>query len=179
MNDSERYGIVHIVIHWVMAFAVIGMFFLGWWVARLDYYHPWYHKGPDLHRSIGILVVLLLAVRLVWRRVSPPPPALPTHARWERIGARIVHAALYVLVAATAAAGYLMSTADGRGVLVFGWIEVPATLTAIERQEDIAGTAHWYLAITLIAVVVLHALAAVKHHFVDKDNTLRRMLVRH
>ena len=72
--------------------------------------------------------------------------------------------------------GYLISTADDRAIEVFGWFEIPATLTSIENQEDIAGEFHFYLALTLISLASAHALAAIKHHLIDKDNTLRRMM---
>jgi cytochrome b561 len=71
--------------------------------------------------------------------------------------------------------GYLISTADGRAIEVFGWFELPATLTLV-NQEDVAGVIHWGLAWTLMATVALHAVAAIKHHWLDKDKTLVRML---
>jgi cytochrome b561 len=72
--------------------------------------------------------------------------------------------------------GYLISTADGRAVEVFGWFSIPATLSGLENQEDIAGEIHEWLAFTLIGLVMLHALAATKHHFINRDATLKRML---
>jgi cytochrome b561 len=72
--------------------------------------------------------------------------------------------------------GYLISTADGRGIDVFGLFSLPATLSGVENQEDIAGKVHQSLAFILVALVVLHALAALKHHFLDRDATLKRML---
>ncbi len=81
-----------------------------------------------------------------------------------------------MLLLALVASGYLISTADGRPVEVFGWFEVPATLHGIEGQEDAAGDIHFLLAMVLLGVVVLHALAALRHHLVLKDATLRRML---
>jgi cytochrome b561 len=72
--------------------------------------------------------------------------------------------------------GYLISTADGRGIDVFGLFTVPATLQGIDHQEDVAGASHLVLAVTLIALALLHAGAALKHHFIDRDRTLRRML---
>jgi cytochrome b561 len=72
--------------------------------------------------------------------------------------------------------GYLISTADGRGLEVFDWFSVPATLSGLDRQEDIAGEVHLYLAWTVIVLAALHALAALKHHFIDRDPTLMRML---
>ena len=78
-------------------------------------------------------------------------------------------------MAAIMLSGYLISTADGRAIEVFSWFEVPATLSDIDGQEDIAGDIHEILAWTLIVLVALHALAALKHHFIDKDTTLKRM----
>ena len=72
--------------------------------------------------------------------------------------------------------GYLISTADGRSIEVFNWFEIPAFVTPIENQEDLAGDVHFYLASTLMVLVALHGLAALKHHFLDKDATLKRML---
>jgi len=82
---------------------------------------------------------------------------------------------LYVLLLALFVSGYLISTADGRSIDVFGWFEVPASLM-MDNQEDIAGVIHWGLAWSLMVLVALHAAAAVKHHVFDKDRTLVRML---
>jgi cytochrome b561 len=72
--------------------------------------------------------------------------------------------------------GYLISTADGRAIQVFDWFEVPALVTGIANQEDIAGAVHYWVAVALIALASLHGLAALKHHFLDRDGTLLRML---
>ena len=72
--------------------------------------------------------------------------------------------------------GYLISTASGDSIEVFNWFEIPATITSIENQEDIAGELHYWFALSIIIIASLHALAALKHHFIDKDKTLLRML---
>ena len=72
--------------------------------------------------------------------------------------------------------GYLISTADGRPISFFGWFEVPALITGINNQEDIAGDVHFYMAWTLVILASLHGLAAIKHHLIDKDSTLTRMI---
>ncbi|MGM0593433.1 MAG: cytochrome b [Pseudomonadota bacterium] len=174
-NHHGGWGGVAIALHWLTALTVLGMFALGLWMTSLGYYDPWYRKGPDLHRSIGVLLFILTLARLIWRQLSPPPPPLPNHKPYERLAARAVHILLYLLLFAIMASGYLISTADGRGVEVFGWFTIPATITG-ENQEDLAGGLHWLLAWTLIVVVALHAGAALKHHFIDRDRTLRRML---
>jgi cytochrome b561 len=72
--------------------------------------------------------------------------------------------------------GYLISTADGRAIAVFDWFSVPALISDLPAQEDIAGLIHRWLAYLMMGLVLLHAAAALKHHFINKDNTLRKML---
>ncbi|MCQ3828963.1 cytochrome b [Microbulbifer elongatus] len=174
-NSNTHYGWVAVAFHWLMAPVVIGMFALGWWMVGLGYYDPWYRQGPDIHKSVGILLLLLLIARLLWRavNVSPAPEPAP---RWQQRAANVAHGVLYVLLIAICITGYLISTADGRAIEVFNWFRVPATIQGLENQEDIAGTLHEWLAWTLMGLVVLHGLAAFKHHFVNRDNTLRKML---
>jgi cytochrome b561 len=87
---------------------------------------------------------------------------------------------MYLLLTALMISGYLISTADGRGIAVFDWFEVPATLHGLEAQEDIAGEIHELLAFTLVGLSLAHAGAALKHHFINRDRTLTRMwLTRH
>jgi cytochrome b561 len=177
-NTTQRYGLITIALHWLVAIAVFALFGLGLWMTELNLYHPWYYKAPALHKSIGLLLFMVMVLRLVWRLINPHPATLPTHSRFERVAAGVVHGLLYLLLFAVMIAGYLISTADGRPIEIFGVVSIPATITAIPNQEDVAGELHLILAIVLIALALLHAAAALKHHFVDRDNTLRRMLGR-
>lgn len=174
-NYGDGWGAVAIALHWLSALAVFGLFGLGLWMTGLDYYDSWYRKGPDLHRSIGVLLFIATLFRLSWRHLSSPPSALASHRPWERLGAGVTHALLYLSLFAIMLSGYLISTADGRSIAVFDWFSLPATLTG-ERHEDLAGEVHLLLAWSLIGLVVLHAGAALKHHLIDRDRTLRRML---
>ncbi len=174
-NTNERYGLLQILLHWLMALMVAGLIPLGLWMTGLDYYDPWYQKAPDLHRSIGILFAILLLLRLLWRSANPSPRLLVSGRR-ERQLAKLAHALLYILPACIVLSGYLLSTADGRSIDVFGWFEVAATLQGIEGQEDIAGDIHFALAMLFLGLIVLHVLAAIRHHFLLGDDTLRRML---
>ncbi len=175
-NSSSQWGWLAITIHWITAVTVFGMFALGVWMVDLTYYDGWYRKGPALHKSIGITLFLLTLLRLLWRLKNITPDALATHKTWERKAAGAVHILLYLLLFMVMISGYLISTADGRGIELFGLFEIPATLHGIEQQEDIAGLIHLILASTLIGTLLLHAGAALKHHFVDRDRTLKRML---
>ncbi|APQ13271.1 cytochrome b [Pseudomonas rhizoryzae] len=175
-NDGLRYGLVSLVLHWVMALAIIAMFASGLWMRTLDYYDSWYHTAPELHKSAGILLLIALVLRLLWRLVSPPPPVEGSPLVRRAAGAG--HLLLYGLMLTVMVAGYLISTADGVAIDVFGWFRVPATLSGLQDQADIAGKVHLWCAWTLIVLAGLHVLAALKHHFVDRDGTLVRMLGR-
>lgn len=173
-NDLQGYGLVSVLLHWIMAVVIIGLFALGKYMVDLDYYHPWYQKAPDLHRGLGVIVAALFLFRLGWRLSNPHPEIVGKP--WERRAAVWVHRLFYALIAAIVVSGYLITTADGQAVSVFGWFEIPATIYGFDNQEDIAGVVHEWLANGLIALAVLHSLAALKHHFIDRDPTLRRML---
>ncbi|MGB0834039.1 MAG: cytochrome b [Psychrobium sp.] len=175
-NTQHSYGYFAIGMHWLVAIAVFGLFGLGYWMVGLGYYDPWYKTGPDLHRSIGMILLLLMIVRVVSRVMQPQPQALETHTAIERKAGHAVHLALYLLLFFIMITGYLISTADGRGIDIFGLVTVPGFGELFTNQEDLAGSAHEYAAYVVIAIAVLHALAALKHHVIDRDNTLKRML---
>ena len=177
-NTLTHYGLVSVAVHWLVALTVFGLFALGFWMVDLSYYSSWYRTAPHWHKSIGILLALVMLFRLGWRLISPPPPPLVTHKRWERLAATIVQLALYLGIGLLIISGYLISTEDGRPIAVFGWFEVPALGALFNRQADIAGAIHEYTAYGLITLALLHGLAAVKHHIIDKDSTLRRMFGR-
>ena len=132
---------------------------------------------PHWHKSIGILLVALVLLRLAWRWINPHPAATPGHKPWEKRLASVVHALLYALLLIVPLSGYLISTADGRPISVFGWFEIPALIPAMgNNQADIAGLWHFWLGTLLVSLAGLHALGALKHHFIDRDSTLSRML---
>lgn len=174
-NTVKSYGWMAIAIHWLSALIVIGLFALGYWMLTLSYYDAWYRLGPWWHKSFGITLLALTVVRVIWKLFNPKPE--PLGAKWEQLAARLGHGVIYFLLFVTMISGYLISTADGRGISVFDWFEVPALITGIANQEDIAGTVHWYSALALVILAGGHALAALKHHFVNRDATLKRMLV--
>jgi cytochrome b561 len=153
--------------------AIVGMFFLGLWMVTLTYYSPYYRAAPDIHRSIGILLLIFLVLRFCWRLINPKPEDHEL-APWERTAARLVHWGFYPLLLALMVSGYLISTADGRPIEVFNWFSVPS-LFQKKGMEDVAGEVHEVLAYITMAVVALHAAAALKHHFLDHKRILARM----
>ena len=175
-NTEQHYGLVTIILHWLVALAVIGLFSLGYWMVDLGYYDEWYKKGPDLHRSFGILLFVIMIFRVIWRKKQVKVASLVSHTPFEQNIGHLVHLGLYVLLFVIMLSGYFISTADGRGIEVFELFQVPSVGELINNQEDLAGLVHKYIAYTVMIMVVLHAFAALKHHFIDQDNTLKRML---
>lgn len=161
------------VLHWTMAVAIFAMFALGYWMVGLDYYSPYYTSAPDLHRSVGILLVVALAGRLAWRMANVKPDDREL-TPFERRAAAAVHWGFYPLLLALSISGYFISTLDGRGIDVFGLFTVPSILE-YKGWESAAGLIHEILAYATMFVALVHSLAAVKHHIIDKHPTLSRM----
>ncbi len=174
-NQRHTYGWLSIALHWISAFVVIGLFAVGFYMTTLGYYDSLYRTLPHWHKSIGILFGILLVLRVAWRFYSKPPAVLSQH-KLEALAAHGGHLLLYVMMFVVVISGYLISTADGRPIDVFSWFQIPAIELGIDQQEDIAGLIHEYVAYGLIALAILHALAAFKHYWIDKDRTLQRML---
>lgn len=176
-NSATQYGSLSISLHWLVAIAVYAMFGIGLWMVTLGYYDTWYHKAPELHKSIGMVLFAVMLFRVVWRFISPPPKPLSSYSPLVRYGAVTAHLLLYGLLFAILFSGYLISTAEGKPINVFGIVPVPATL-AVGEGADLAGEIHLWLAWSVVILSVLHGFAALKHHFLDKDITLKRMLGR-
>jgi cytochrome b561 len=139
----------------------------------LDYYNPYYTSAPNIHRSVGILLLIALVLRFAWR-VSNVKPGDSELSPFERKASHLVHWGFYPLLLALMISGYLISTPDGRPIDVFGLFSVPSMVKQ-KGLEDISGYIHWVLAYFVIALAIVHAAASLKHHFADKSSILTRM----
>lgn len=175
-NSKYSHGIATIAIHWSFAMIVFVMLGLGVYMVELTYYDEWYKSAPHIHKSIGFVLVVLLSLRVIWRLTNVTPLAAPGVKRWESRAAHLVHVVLYLVPVALVVSGFLISTADGRSVDIFNWFEIPALLPPSKGMEDTAGLVHQLVAYGFGGVVLAHALAALKHHFINKDRTFMRML---
>jgi cytochrome b561 len=175
-NNQQQYGLLSKLLHWLSALAVFVLFASGYWMVELDYYSEWYQLVPHWHESLGILLLITTLFRLFWRRNAGKPSAISSHSDLEAKASSLMTFILYFALFSVLISGYLITSADGKAVSVFEWFNVTPVVLAIENQEDIAGLIHYYLSYALMLFVIMHALAALKHHFFDKDNTLKRML---
>ncbi len=175
-NTKVGYGIISISLHWVMAILIIGLFFLGQYMVELDYYDSLYQIAPWWHKSLGLSVFVLLIIRLFWRLKNDTPLSMVNNTAWTVKIAASVHVLFYVLIVIICFSGYFVSTAKGAGVEVFGLFNFPSVITLNESQADLVSKVHEIATQILIIFVVIHGLAALKHHFINKDNTLVRIL---
>lgn len=173
-QQAKKYNALARLIHWSSALLIISMFVLGLWMVDLDYYNQWYQTAPHWHKSIGLCLFTVTVLRILWKMMTKAPEI--EGKNWEKSVAKLVHRLLYVLLFFLFISGYMISTADGRSIAIFNWFSIPGFGSIVDNQEDIAGAVHYYVAIILIALTCLHALAALKHHYIDKDNTLKKML---
>ncbi|KKJ76565.1 hypothetical protein WH95_12205 [Kiloniella litopenaei] len=174
-NSTERYGLVSKLLHSLIAFSIIGLIGLGWWMVGLSYYDSWYHKGLELHRAIGVCVLLLATVFAIWKVISPSPGLQKSLKPMEKVGAKVVHIVLLLSMFVVPLTGYAISTSSGNSFTFFGLFDIPSVMAITDAIRDLAISLHYYIAYGLIAVILLHAGAAFKHQFIDKKGTLKRM----
>jgi len=177
-NTEDRFGAVAILFHWSMAVLIIGLLALGLYMVRLP------DAGFDTkkimlilyHKEIGLSVLVLLVVRLAWRLTQILPQLVDHLPDWQKIAARFVHLSFYALMFALPVTGWLMSSAAGINVSFFGLFTLPDFLPHDDDLFRQLIVIHKWLGYALILFICVHMSAALMHHFVLKDDTLRRML---
>tara|TARA_R100000656_G_scaffold81737_1_gene59794 strand:- start:1532 stop:2086 length:555 start_codon:yes stop_codon:yes gene_type:complete len=176
LKDSRSgYGLMSIAIHWISAILILFLFGLGIYMVDLGYYDDWYHKGPELHISLGLVVLLLMLLRVVWRVVNPTPVELSVK-RAQNLAAKLVKLGLYGFIFVVLTSGYLITTAEGQPASMFNLIHFPVLIELSSQNVDLAGELHEYFAWGIVLLVALHVLGALFHHFIIRDRTLVRML---
>lgn len=175
-NTTAAWGSVARAFHWILGFAIIGMLAYGWWMnhmaARPDRF---FHRS--IHADIGYAILLLMALRLIWRAVSPPPERSGDTPRWERQLAHVNHGALYLITMLVALLGWAHSGAHKPDYASwFGMFRVPQFTSENRANAALFEDWHIYLAYALLALIVLHVTAALYHHFIRRDGVFRRML---
>lgn len=157
-----------------MFLLILAAFGVGLWMAGLPV-GPQRFKAVPWHKAIGVTILALVLVRLFWRWTHPAPPLPASLPTWERYAAHASHWVLYALMIAVPLTGFLMSSALGFSTVVFG-LRLPDLLERNRELGDSLKTVHFFLNKTLLALIALHFAAALKHHFIDRDGILLRML---
>ena len=175
-NTRQRFGLLSRLLHWSIALLILGLVWLGWYMVDLTYYDKWYNASLHYHKSLGMLALALAALKFVWQIITPVPKPLPELKKWEKTSSTIMHYTLWGMMFLIPASGYLISTSAGKPIELFNWFAIPAVVTVDEQLRELAIAVHYYLAYLVLLLVAGHAGAALKHQFINRDSTLRRML---
>ena len=195
MNNNIKYTNVAIVLHWLIGIAILFMFVLGWFMTELPKETPkttsfdifnlglitWGVEEEqsqrsfyfNLHKSVGLSLLMLIVLRMYWRFTHRPPAFLNSMKLWEKRLAKATHHSLYLLMILIPLAGIIMSAASKYGVKWFGIKVIPGFDDKAIRE--LFYEFHEIFGLLLLLILILHILGAVKHSIVDKDGTLRRM----
>ncbi len=163
------------LLHWGMALLLLGLFALGVYMHELPL-SPWKLKIYSWHKWAGVTAFLLVALRLGWRFTHRPPEMPQTMSPGMRALAHGGHGLLYLLMFAVPLSGWLMSSAKGFQTVYFGLLPIPDLLAKNKDLGDLLQGVHFSLNLLLAALVAGHVAAALKHHFIDRDDILIRML---
>ncbi len=172
---SKRYTGLAIGLHWWIALLIFIAFPLGIYMHDLPF-SPTKLKLFSWHKWIGVTAFLFIIIRIVWRMRHTPPYLPESVASWQKLVTHIAHNLLYILMVAIPLSGWLMSSAKGFPTVWFGVLSLPDLVEKNKELGALLTNIHRILNFTLFALVTLHILAALKHHFIDKDMILSRML---
>ena len=171
---TDRYTRTAIALHWSVSALVITALCMGWIMTDMDR-TPLRLEVFDWHKWVGVTVLALFFARALWRLTHPAPPPLPMPA-WQRRAAQFLHGLLYAMLLVQPITGWIYSNASGRPIVYLGLVPLP---NLVDKNRALAHTfreIHSDGGMVLAIAVGLHLLAALKHHFIDRDDTLRRML---
>ncbi len=176
-NSQNAWGWPAITMHWVVAALILATFGLGLWMgevpARAD--RPFYYA---IHASLGITLLVILVVRIAWALLNSTPAAPHGTPPWQQSAARLAHLGLYALTLAAVLFGWALAGVQETPIvpMAFGVMPMPSPLPLTHAAEDFLEEAHELAAYALIALAGVHMLAALWHHYIMRDDTLRRMI---
>lgn len=195
MSVSNRYTKTAVVLHWLIAIAIFGMFALGWYMSELPKEGPkqiafdlfdlgiytWQLSEEatlrtfyfNLHKSIGVTLLALVIFRLLWRITHKPPALLASYTAFERKLATGAHHLLYLLMIVLPVSGLLMTLYSKYGLKWFGIDFLPGLDN--KGLRDVFKESHEIIGVIILLVIIIHILGALKHKFIDKDTTMQRM----
>jgi cytochrome b561 len=174
LHDTKTtYGWVSIILHWLTATAIFGLWFIGDWTQGLD--EDEFGTWVDMHISIAASMYILIWARIIWR-IKSGHPRIEGQSRFSHCSAKLAHYILLIAIAAMLISGPIMVWTGGWGISVFGWFEIPSPTGEIVWINEAAATVHGISATVLLITVLLHIGGAFKHLMFNEDETFISML---
>lgn len=173
-NTRAEYGSVAKLLHWVIAIGIFALIWIGLQQSDME-------SGPerqavrDLHGSIALIVFVLMTIRLVWRWLNETPAHPEGQPAWQSLSASLVHWGLYAAIFVQLIAGMLIVATGGRALAFFGLFSIPLPVAEDRDAHEFWEEVHEVVWVVLAVLVAVHILAALYHHFVVRDDVLRRM----
>lgn len=175
MPSPSGYDLMSRINHWLIAIAIIGMLALGLFFEFGGLPREEKRWLVDLHKSFGVLVLIYGVWRVLWRVMQGFPKSGNAMPKWQEIASKISHWTLLAGILIMPVSGVFASVFNGRSIAVFNWFSIPP-LVEISWLSGVAGYTHKYAGFTLAFIVAIHIAAALKHHFVDRDSVLIKMV---
>ncbi len=172
----QKYTKTAIALHWLIALLIIAAFGLGVTMTDIPGLTPTKLKYFSWHKWLGVTVLALMLVRLLWRLTHAAPVLPSSIPAWQIQASGLLHGGLYVLMFAIPLSGYFYSLAAGVPVTYLGVLPLPVLIGPDPELKDVLKGVHYWLNMGLLAAVILHVAAALKHQFIDRDGVLKRML---
>ncbi|MGE3988952.1 cytochrome b [Pseudorhodoplanes sp.] len=174
-NTAERFGLVSKTLHWLTLVLLVGAFSLAISMVNMPF-SPRKLEFYSWHKWVGVTIFLVVLLRLAWRLVNPVPAQPGSVPQWQRRLAGLSHATLYMILIVMPITGWIMSSALNLPVVYLGLVHIPSPFGVDRTLGETMKIVHLSLAIALLVLVSIHALAALYHHLVLRDDVLRRML---
>jgi cytochrome b561 len=171
-----RYTTTAIVFHWLVALLIVGAFTMGLVMTDIPGITPTKLKYYTWHKWAGVTILLLATLRLLWRLKKGAPAYPASMPQWQKSAANGLHGLLYLLMFAVPLSGYFYTLSAGIPVVWFGVLPLPVLIEANPALKPVLKAVHYWLNMGLAALVLAHVGAALKHHFIDRDGVLQRML---
>ena len=176
MAGDISYTRTAVTLHWLIALLIVAAFSLGLIMSDMPGLTMTKLKYFSWHKWLGVTIFILLLARALWRLTHPAPPLPLSMTTWERQVAGWMHRSFYALLVVIPLSGYFYSLAAGVPVVYLGIIPLPVLIDKNDALKEILDNAHSVLNFSMAGLVALHVLAGLKHHFVDHDGVLARML---
>lgn len=173
VQPPHRFALPSRILHWLMAVLILAMLFIG--IGMVSTTSPGYHRLLAVHKSIGITILVLVAIRLINRLLNPPPPLPSDLPQWQRTLAVASHWLLYALMFALPLVGWAMLSAGAYPIVVFGGLHLPPILPRDAGAYALLRNVHSVLAYLLFATFLLHLGAALFHALIRRDEVLPSM----